>query len=74
VSRQIKLGVALSSSQSYAAGVAARYPQGSVVDVHYDPANPANAALENPTGMHWLLLVVALALFALAAHQAGVFS
>jgi hypothetical protein len=74
VSCQIKLGVALSSSQSYAAGVVARYPQGSVVDVHYDPANPANAALENPTGMHWLLLVVAAALFALAAHQAGVFS
>jgi hypothetical protein len=74
VSRQIKLGVAMSSSQSYAAGVAARYPQGSVVDVHYDPGNPANAALENPTGMHWLLLVVALALFALAAYQAGVFS
>lgn len=74
VSRQIKLNVTMSSSQSYAAGVAARYPQGSVVDVRYDPANPANAALENPTGMHLLLLVVAVALFAFAAHQAGVFS
>ena len=74
VSRQIKVGMAMSASQSYAAGVAARYPKGAAVDVHYDPANPANAALENPTGTRWFLLVIAAALFALAAHQAGVFS
>src|SRR5829696_4202345 len=73
VSRQLKVGVAMSASESYAAGVAARYPEGAAVDVHYDPANPANAALENPTGTRWFLLVVAVALFALAAHQAAVF-
>ncbi|GEP59231.1 DUF3592 domain-containing protein [Reyranella soli] len=74
VGRQVKLGVTMSASESYAAGVSARYPKGAVVDVHYDPANPTNAALENPTGTRWLLLVVAIALFALAVQQAGVFS
>jgi Protein of unknown function (DUF3592) len=73
VSRQIKLGMTLSGSESYAAGVAARYPEGSAIDVHYDPANPSNAALENPTSMHWLLLAASAALFALAVHQAGAF-
>lgn len=74
VGSQIKLGVTMSASESYAAGVAACYPKGATVDVHYDPANPTNAALENPTGTRWLLLVVALALLALAVHQTGVFS
>jgi hypothetical protein len=71
VSRQIKVGVALSASQAYATKVAARYPQGSGVDVHYDPANPSNAALENPRGFYWVLLVVALGCFAIAAHAGG---
>lgn len=66
--------MALSASQSYADGVAARYPKGAVIDVHYDPANPSNAALENPAGTRWFLLGIAAALFALAAHQAGAFS
>lgn len=73
VSRQIKLGVAVSASESHAAGVAARYPAGAVIDVHYDPANPSNAALENPTSLHWLLLAAAAALFAVAAHAVGAF-
>jgi hypothetical protein len=72
VSRQIKLGVVLSADQAYATRVAGRYPQGSGVDVHYDPANPSNAALENPRGFHWLLLAVALGCFAAAAYAAGV--
>ena len=72
VSRQIKLGVVLSADQAYATKVAARYPQGSGVDVHYDPANPGYAALENPRGFHWLLLAVALGCFAIAAHAGGV--
>jgi hypothetical protein len=72
-SRQIKLGATLSASQAYAEKVAGRYPKGSAIDVHYDPANPSVAALENPTGYHWLLLAVALACFALAAYTAGLF-
>ena len=74
VSRQIKLGATLSAGQSYADGVAARYPKGATIDVHYDPNNPSTAALENPTGTRWFLLAIAAALFALAAHQAGAFS
>ena len=74
VSRQIKLGVTMAASPSYAAGVASRYPEGAVIDVHYDPANPSNAALENPTGTRWFVLGIAAALFVLAAHQAGAFS
>jgi hypothetical protein len=74
VSRQIKLGVRVSGSPSYAAGVAARYPQGGTVDVHYDPANPSSAALENPTGTSWLLLVVAMVCFGVAAYASGAFS
>jgi hypothetical protein len=73
VSRQIKLGWVLSSSQAYATKVSARYPKGSDVDVHYDPANPSNAALENPGGFYWLLLAVALGCFAIAARAAGFF-
>jgi len=73
VGRQIKLGVVVASSQSYAEKVAARYPEGSVVDVHYNPANPSAAALENPTAFHWLLLAVASGCFAIAAYTAGVF-
>lgn len=71
ISRQIKLGVVVSSSQAYATKVAARYPRGSQIDVHYDPANPSNAALENPSGFYWLLLAVALGCFALAARAGG---
>jgi len=70
-SRQIKLGVTVSAGKGYAEKVAARYPRGSAVDVHYDPANPGSAALENPTGLHWLLPVVALAFFMLAAYAGG---
>ena len=72
VSRQIKLGVILFADQASATKVAARYPQASGVDVHYDPANPGSAALENPRGWHWLLLAVALGCFAIAAHAGGV--
>ena len=73
VSRQIKVGIVLSASGAYAKKVAARYPQGSQVDVHYDPANPSNAALENPGGFYWLLLAVALGCFAIVAHAGGFF-
>lgn len=70
---QIKLGVAISGAQSYAEQVAAKYPVGRELDVHYDPANSTNAALENPGKFAWFLLVLALALFALAVGQLGIF-
>lgn len=70
-SRQINLGMTTAGSQSGAEKVAARYPQGTAVDVHYEPDNPSNAALENPTGYTWLLLGVALFCFAVAALAGG---
>ncbi len=72
-SRQIKLGMTVSGSQAAAEKVAGRYPKGGTIDVHYDPANPSVAALENPSGFHWLLLALALGCFALAAYTAGLF-
>jgi hypothetical protein len=72
-SRQINLGIALGGSQAAAEKVAARYPEGSTVDVHYDPTNPSNAALENPTGYSWLLLAIALFCFGVAIYASGVF-
>lgn len=70
-SRQINLGMTTSGSQSGAEKVAARYPQGASVDVHYEPENPSNAALENPTGYTWLILGAALFCFIIAAYAAG---
>ncbi len=72
-SRQINLGMTTSGSQSGAEKVAARYPQGAQVDVHYEPENPSNAALENPTGYTWLILGAAVFCFAVAAYASGVF-
>ena len=70
---QIKLGTTISAGKGYAAKVAAKYAVGSDVDVHYDPKQPTTAALENPTGMYWIILAAALICFALAAALLGVF-
>jgi hypothetical protein len=71
---QIKLMAELSGTQDYAERVAAKYPAGQLVDVHYDPADPGKAALENPSGMAWILLVLALGSFALSLWQLGIFT
>jgi hypothetical protein len=52
--------------------LAARYPEGSEVEVHYDPANPGSAALEKPGGPAWYLLGIAVLCFGAAAY-AGLF-
>jgi len=67
-SRQIALGLRVSGSRAGADAIIARYPVGAKVDVHLDPANPSQAALENPTGRSWMLLVVALACFGIALY------
>ncbi|WP_091840629.1 DUF3592 domain-containing protein [Bosea lupini] len=72
-SRQVKLGLEVSGSASFAQGIADRYPAGSPVEVHYDPQDPSNAALENPTGTNWILLGVALASFAIALYASRIF-
>jgi Protein of unknown function (DUF3592) len=70
---QIKLAMTTSGTQAYAESVVKKYPQGSTVEVHYDPANPATAALENPTGATWLVAALAAACFAFSVWQLGVF-
>ena len=71
-SRQIRpLAVQMGHSQAGAEKIAARYPEGSEVEVHYDPANPGNAALEKPKAP-WFLLVLALICFGVAVYVSGV--
>jgi Protein of unknown function (DUF3592) len=72
-SRQIKLGVTVDGSQFIADKIAAKYPQGSDVTVHYNPDNPSNAVLENPGSYAWFLLVIALICFAIALFASGFF-
>lgn len=72
-SRQIHLNVTTSGTQAYAEKLAGRYPPGRDVDVHYDPKNPSNAALENPTGFNLIILAVALFCFVVAAYASGIF-
>ena len=45
-----------SSNQSYAEGLAAKYPVEQRVDVYYDPANPTKSVLE--TGANWVQYVL----------------
>jgi hypothetical protein len=72
-STQVKLGVTVSGGEGAAKRAAEKYKVGDAVAVHYDPADPGNAALENPTGMSWILLLIALAMFGLAAVALGIF-
>jgi hypothetical protein len=72
-SKQIKLGVEVSGNESYAQGICAKYPAGAGVEVHYDPANPAEAALENPTGMTWIVAGVGVAALGVAIYALGIF-
>ena len=71
---QISYGMTVSAGKGYAEKVAAKFPLGGDVDVHYDPANPSNSALTaGGAGMTWIIFVAALAVFALAAALLGVF-
>jgi hypothetical protein len=72
-SNQIKVGMKVSGTQDYAEKIAARYPAGSEIDVHYDPKNPTNAALESPTGFNWVILGISAACFAIAVYASGYF-
>lgn len=72
-SRQIALGMEVAGSESSAAKVAARYPVGAEVEVHYDSANPSEAALENPTRASWILFGVAVFCFGVALYASHIF-
>jgi hypothetical protein len=69
-SRQITLGARLAGTQSFAEQTAARYPQGSRVEVHYDPADPSNACLRITSSASWFLLALALFCFGVAVIAA----
>jgi hypothetical protein len=70
---QIKLGLTNSGSQKFATKAAGKYREGQAVSVRYEPGNPGNAALENPIGGTWWILLIPLGCFALAMHTLGVF-
>jgi hypothetical protein len=71
-SRQVAIGLQVSGSRAIADRVVGRYPLGARVEVHYDPANPSEAALENPTRASWVLLGIAAACFAVALYTSRI--
>lgn len=73
-SRQRQLGVQGGGPETWAKSIKGKYPVGSTVEVRYDPANPAEAELENPVGMTFLAFgaaVFCLAVSAYALHVSG---
>ena len=46
--------------------VAARYPTGAAIDVHYNPAKPAEAFLESGSPMTWIILGMGIVTLAAA--------
>jgi hypothetical protein len=62
-----KTGTQVSSNVRSAAERAVKgYPAGRVIDVHYNPDNPADAAVDPRSGLIWLLYIVPIALLAFA--------
>ncbi|WP_246675144.1 DUF3592 domain-containing protein [Mesorhizobium sp. B2-3-4] len=61
----------MASLPGLVSGQIGRYAEGSKVDVHYDPANPASAVLEPRARGLWLLWVCALAFLCGAAWLVG---
>jgi hypothetical protein len=49
----------------------ARYQPGKVVDIHYNPDNPAESILDPRTGPLWLLWLVPAVMLSLAYYAAG---
>ena len=70
-SRHVKLDTEVGGSQSYAEGIAAKYPRGKVVTVRYDPKDPKHAYLELSMTLGWIMLALAAALLLAAAWSAG---
>jgi hypothetical protein len=72
-STRLNFGAKVAGSQQLAEAQAARYSEGSQVMVHYDPKNPTNAVVEIEVAHGVLMVVVALAFFAVAIFFSGVF-
>jgi hypothetical protein len=64
----------VSAGRGYAEKVAAKFPIGGEIDVHYDPKEPATSALNaGGAGATWIVFAMAVAVFALAAALLGMF-
>lgn len=67
-SSQRQLGTTTGGSEGWASGITARYPVGAAVEVRYNPADPADATLENPIGIVGLVLAASLLCLAVSVH------
>jgi hypothetical protein len=70
---RLSFGGQVSAGRELAEAKAAQYPPGSDVMVHYDPANPSDAVLETTVAFAPLMLVFAVASFAIAVFFSGAF-
>jgi hypothetical protein len=70
---RLSFGGKTAGSQQLAEVVAARYPEGSQVMVHYDPKNPSDAVLDVRIAQGVMWIVIAIAFFALAIFFSGAF-
>jgi hypothetical protein len=70
---RIAFGPAVSGPRELAEATVARYPAGTSVTVHYDPANPSQSTLETRIAFAWISLVVTAAFFAVALFFSGRF-
>lgn len=73
-SRSIWADTEVSGNRKYAEGIAARYKPGVLVIVRYDPDKPQRAALEVGARWHWILLILAIVAFGIAAATSGRFA
>lgn len=48
----------------------APYPQGTQVNVHYDPANPSNAVLETKASGNWILILIGIVFLVIGVMSA----
>lgn len=70
---RIAFGPAVSAGRDLANSIAARYPEGATVTVHYDPTNPSQSTLETRVAFAWFSLVVTAAFFVAALFFSGRF-
>jgi hypothetical protein len=72
---QISYGMTISAGKGFAEKVAAKFPLGGEIDVHYDPKEPSHSALQTKggAGATWIIFGIAMVVFALAAALLGVF-
>jgi hypothetical protein len=68
---RIAFGAAVSGGRDLAEATVARYPTGSAVTVHYDPANPSFAVLEPRVAFAWPSALVTAGFFAGAVFFSG---